>query len=120
MKFVTPLLLLCASTTTLGVAKDDDSSKGKGDGPPFFLIDSSDQLCLAGEEFKRCSINTLFSVVGSPGKFVIIRKLLGVDGELSPLAGKKHQRPSNCKLHSSRYWNKNIVRKLSNSETPNG
>jgi hypothetical protein len=38
-------------------------------GPPFFLIDTSDQLCLAGEEFKRCAIDTLFFVVGSPGEF---------------------------------------------------
>jgi hypothetical protein len=36
--------------------------------PPFFLQDPTDSLCLAGEEFKRCSIDTLFYVVGSPGK----------------------------------------------------
>ena len=35
--------------------------------PFFFLIDGSDQLCLSGEEFKRCSIDSLFYVVGSPG-----------------------------------------------------
>jgi hypothetical protein len=66
MKFFTALLLLCA-TATLAVADDDASSK-KANGPPFFLIDTSDQLCLGGEEFKRCSIDTLFFVVGSPGK----------------------------------------------------
>jgi hypothetical protein len=72
MKFITALLLICATATitTLGAADDDVSTKGKGNGPPFFLIDSSDQLCLAGEEFKRCSIDTLFFVVGSPGKFL--------------------------------------------------
>jgi hypothetical protein len=71
MKFITASLLICATATitTLGAADDDVSTKGKGNGPPFFLIDSSDQLCLAGEEFKRCSIDTLFFVVGSPGKF---------------------------------------------------
>ena len=47
---------------------EEDSSKAKKPGPPFFLIDTSDQLCLAGEEFKRCSIDSLFFVVGSPGK----------------------------------------------------
>ena len=36
--------------------------------PPFFLQDPSDNLCLAGETFKRCSIETLWYVVGSPGK----------------------------------------------------
>ena len=35
--------------------------------PPFFLQDPSDNLCLAGEDFKRCSIETLWYVVGSPG-----------------------------------------------------
>jgi hypothetical protein len=34
----------------------------------FFLIDQTDQLCLSGEDFKRCSIDTLFYVVGSPGE----------------------------------------------------
>ena len=38
--------------------------------PPFFLQDPSDSMCLAGEEFKRCSIDTLFYVVGSPGTFL--------------------------------------------------
>lgn len=50
-------------------AADDDSKKA---GPPFFLIDSSDQLCLAGEEFKRCSIDTLWFVTGTAGKFRIV------------------------------------------------
>lgn len=39
--------------------------------PAFFLIDGSDQLCLAGEEFKRCSIDSLFYVVGSPGEYLL-------------------------------------------------
>lgn len=64
MKFVTALFLFCAAATS--VAADNDSKKANG--PPFFLIDTSDQLCLGGEEFKRCSIDTLFFVVGSPGK----------------------------------------------------
>ena len=71
MKFFIALLFLCA-TITLG-APDDDSNKPNG--PPFFLIDSTDQLCLAGEEFKRCSIDTLFYVVGSPGKFLKVKQL---------------------------------------------
>ena len=65
MRFYQPtgLLLLCALTSF--ASKDEDS---KGAPPAFFLIDSTDQLCLAGEEFKRCSIDTLFYVVGSPGE----------------------------------------------------
>ena len=37
--------------------------------PKLLFFVHQDQLCLAGEEFKRCSIDTLFYVVGSPGKF---------------------------------------------------
>jgi len=44
---------------------DDDKNKA---GPPFFLIDTSDHLCLAGEEFKRCSIDSLWYVTGTAGK----------------------------------------------------
>ena len=65
MKVFIALLLFCATVTS---ASSDDDSKDSN-GPPFFLIDSTDQLCLAGEEFKRCSIDTLFFVVGSPGKY---------------------------------------------------
>jgi hypothetical protein len=52
-----------------GLGTQEDFTKPKKVGPPFFLIDASDQLCLAGEEFKRCAIDTLFFVVGSPGEF---------------------------------------------------
>ena len=65
MKFITTLFVLCS--TAIFARADDDASSKKSNGPPFFLIDTSDQLCLGGEEFKRCSIDTLFFVVGSPG-----------------------------------------------------
>lgn len=42
--------------------------------PPFFLQDPADSLCLAGEEFKRCSIDTLWYVVGSPGSYQIHKR----------------------------------------------
>ncbi|CAJ1958374.1 unnamed protein product [Cylindrotheca closterium] len=48
--------------------------------PYFFLIDGSDQLCLSGEEFKRCSIDSLFYVVGSPGTYEIHKR--PIDGVL--------------------------------------
>jgi hypothetical protein len=41
----------------------------EGGPPPFFLQDPADSLCLAGEDFKRCSIETLFYVVGAPGTY---------------------------------------------------
>jgi hypothetical protein len=60
MRFLTAALLLWSSWAA---AEEDTKSP-----PPFFLIDTTDQLCLSGEEFKRCSIDTLFYVVGPPGK----------------------------------------------------
>lgn len=57
----------------------DDKEKSKSP-PPFFLQDPTDSLCLAGEEFKRCSINTLFYVVGAPGKYQIHKRAL--DGSI--------------------------------------
>ena len=60
MRFLTAALLLSSSWAA---AQEDTKTP-----PPFFLIDTTDQLCLSGEEFKRCSIDTLFYVVGPPGK----------------------------------------------------
>lgn len=49
-------------------ATKDATGVAKAQGPPpFFLQDPADSLCLAGDEFKRCSIDTLFFVVGAPG-----------------------------------------------------
>ena len=42
--------------------------------PPFFLQDPTDSLCLSGETFTRCSIDTLFYVEGSPGKYQIHKR----------------------------------------------
>jgi serine/threonine-protein phosphatase 6 regulatory ankyrin repeat subunit B len=63
------------------LAADTADTKSAGDGvtkaqgpPPFFLQDSTDSLCLAGEDFRRCSIDTLFFVVGSPGSYQIHKR----------------------------------------------
>lgn len=69
------LLLSCWLATALA-AEETKSSP-----PPFFLQDPTDSLCLAGEEFKRCSIDTLFYVVGSPGsslfEYTVANRFLG-------------------------------------------
>lgn len=52
---------LLLSTVVVVVSAEDATP------PPFFLQDPTDNLCLSGEEFKRCSIETLWYVVGSPG-----------------------------------------------------
>jgi hypothetical protein len=64
------LLNLCMLLTAAATAAADQQEGGP---PPFFLQDPVDSLCLAGEEFKRCSIDTLFYVMGSPGASVCAR-----------------------------------------------
>lgn len=47
----------------------------KAAGPPaFFLQSGDDGLCLAGSEFKRCAIDTLWFVTGKPGKYSLHRR----------------------------------------------
>lgn len=69
MRLVTAILVL--SSTFLGAYAAEDEKKAP---PPFFLQDPNDSLCLGGEDFKRCSIDTLFYVVGSPGKYQIHKR----------------------------------------------
>lgn len=64
-------LALLLSTASNAYAAEDKRKGGvaKAQGPPpFFLQDPTDSLCLGGDSFKRCSIDTLFFVVGSPGE----------------------------------------------------
>ena len=56
------LLLLIVSSTFAAEAT-------KKAPPPFFIQDTKDSLCVAGEDFRRCSIDTLWYVVGSAGEF---------------------------------------------------
>lgn len=54
------------------------TEKNKKAPPPFFLQDTKDSKCLNGEVFQRCSVDTLFYVVGKPGKYQIRKR--PVDG----------------------------------------
>jgi len=64
-----------SSSTSSSSSSSSTSSVTKAQGPPpFFLQDASDSLCLHGEDFKRCSIDTLFYVVGSPGSYQIHKR----------------------------------------------
>jgi len=82
--------LLATILLAIGCAAKDDGATGdSGGGPPaFFLQDPTDSLCLSGEEFKRCSIDTLFYVVGKPGKYQIHKRTL--DGK------KEEEDDGNC------------------------
>lgn len=51
------------SVVTVAAEKDKKKSP-----PPFFVQDPKDSLCLSGDEFRRCSVETLFYVVGEPGE----------------------------------------------------
>ena len=68
MRWVLSLLVLSGSLLLSVQGKTGLEDESKKSPPPFFLQDSTDSLCLAGEEFKRCSIDTLFYVVGAPGE----------------------------------------------------
>jgi hypothetical protein len=77
MRFVTAAAILSAaalsssSYLTVDAAVSGGAADKDGGPPPFFLQDPADSLCLAGESFKRCSIDTLFYVVGAPGTYTL-------------------------------------------------
>ena len=55
MRVLFSVLTAALLSTTFATASDADATP-----PPFFLQDPSDNLCLSGEDFKRCSIETLW------------------------------------------------------------
>mmetsp|Transcript_12255 Transcript_12255/g.17096 ORF Transcript_12255/g.17096 Transcript_12255/m.17096 type:complete len:903 (+) Transcript_12255:62-2770(+) len=69
-----PLVLsaVLLSGIQLIAAAENTSEK---DPPNFFLQDPTDGQCLHGEKFQRCSIDTLFYVVGSPGAYEIHKRV---------------------------------------------
>ena len=70
------LLTLSLLLTLLCVQADPtDKSISKTTGPPsFFIRDKDDGLCLAGSQFKRCGIDTLWFVQGKSGDFQLHRR----------------------------------------------
>lgn len=84
---ISSILLIVTHPTLADSKKDKKQSTSSGTSgvakaqgpPPFFLQDPADGLCLAGEEFKRCSVDTLFYVIGSPGSYSIVKRPHGED-----------------------------------------
>lgn len=62
------------------VVNGQKGALSKSVGPPsFFLQDPNDGLCLAGNSYKRCGVDTLWYVTGKPGSYLIHRKVLEDD-----------------------------------------
>ena len=64
------LILVIGLLTLQNTASQKSVSKSSGP-PAFFLQDPNDGLCLAGEKYKRCAIDTLWYVTGKPGSYQI-------------------------------------------------
>ena len=93
-------------------ASSSGTSVTKASGPPsFFIRDKRDGLCLGGEVFKRCGIDTLWFVEGKAGAYQLHRRLVDeVDLELC--LGKTYchledspARLSNCNHCGTQKWN---------------
>ena len=72
---IAPSAVAAADKHQQSGAGGDGAGVAKAQGPPpFFLQDSSNSLCFAGEDFRRCSVDTLFFVVGLPGSYRIHKR----------------------------------------------
>ena len=71
IRFASALFLAAA----VAVSADEGGVTKKSGPPPFFLQDAQDSMCMGGEEYKRCSIDTLFFVSGSPGALLVLGNL---------------------------------------------
>eukprot|EP00562_Extubocellulus_spinifer_P004543 CAMPEP_0178518028 /NCGR_PEP_ID=MMETSP0696-20121128/26021_1 /TAXON_ID=265572 /ORGANISM="Extubocellulus spinifer, Strain CCMP396" /LENGTH=908 /DNA_ID=CAMNT_0020148529 /DNA_START=66 /DNA_END=2792 /DNA_ORIENTATION=- len=72
IRFASALFL--AASVAVSSADEGSGVTKKSGPPPFFLQDAQDSMCMGGEEYKRCSIDTLFFVSGSPGTYQIHKR----------------------------------------------
>lgn len=79
MRFTSLALLFALLAPLAAAAEKDSTTTAAATPPPFFLQDATDSLCLAGENFKRCSIETLWYVVGAPGSYTIHQRPVNPD-----------------------------------------
>ena len=87
-------------------------SVSKGSGPPaFFLQDPSDGLCLAGKEYKRCAIDSLWYVTGKPGSYQIHHRVVDDNDDESCLdraqchLEESEVKLANCNHCGAKKWN---------------
>ena len=58
--------------------------------PVFFLQDPVDGMCLAGDSFKRCGIDTLWYVDGKPGTYTVHKRAIDeINDEIFQLASNE-------------------------------
>lgn len=105
------LLYICVFASLLVFIKGQKAIT-KSSGPPaFFLQDPNDSLCLAGEKYTRCGIDTLWYVTGKPGQYQIHHRL--VDESDSPACLSKAEchlektegKLTNCNHCGAKKWN---------------
>lgn len=81
-------------------------------GPPaFFLQDPIDGLCLAGETYKRCALDTLWYVVGKPGSYQVHHRPIDNDEDSTCLSksqchlDESEAQLTNCNHCGAKKWN---------------
>jgi hypothetical protein len=74
-----------AVSSSVSASATKSSPTDKENAPPvFFLQDPTDGQCLTGDGFSRCSIDTLFYVVGTPGQYQIHKRPASLGSDTSP------------------------------------
>lgn len=104
-------LALLVGLISIGFAKSQ-KALSKSTGPPaFFLQDPNDGLCLAGDKYRRCAIDTLWYVTGKPGTYQIHHRLVDETDEGSCLdraschLDESEVGLSNCNHCGAKKWN---------------
>ena len=118
LRLLTLLLTVCVLSFVARAQeeKGDASAQtqvSKTTGPPaFFLQDPTDGMCLAGDRYKRCSIETLWYVTGKSGAYSIHHRLVDDADEDEVCMGKAQchldESPvqlANCGHCGAKKWN---------------
>lgn len=108
------MVLLEFALVFLGfTAANSQNSVSKSSGPPpFFLQDPTDGLCLQGEKYKRCAIDTLWYVSGKPGQYQIHHRVANDEPDIDTClakfdchTNKTHTTIGTCNHCGSKKWN---------------
>ena len=108
------IILIAFIGTAVAASQKTTSPKNlsKASGPPaFFLQDPNDGLCLAGDKYRRCAIDTLWYVTGKPGTYQIHHRLVDETDASSCLvraqcqADESNVELSDCNHCGAKKWN---------------